>query len=207
MESQRSFTGVAKKWIGNAFFLVGLVLVGVLLLFVLQSKISGRAPMIAGRQLYIVLGGSMSPTFEAGALAVIEPIDADVVEVGDILTYRGAGAESATTHRVVDIVEVDGSRKFVTRGDANDVDDPMLLEPNDIVGRVSFTVPYLGRLMNFAQSRLGLALLVIVPGIVLIIYEIRSMAVTLRQIRAEKKSVEQYEEKHNAEMQEQMNTE
>lgn len=188
MENSKTSIKQVKKWTGNIIFVLGLILVTFLLFSVVLSKLSDGPPTVAGRQLYIVIGGSMSPTFEAGSLAIIEPIMHDAIQVGDVITYKGLTSKSATTHRVVKIQNIDGELKFTTRGDANDVDDPTLIESQQIIGRVAFTMPYMGRLMNFAQSKFGLILLVIIPGIVLIIYESQSVIHTISKMKSEKSS-------------------
>ncbi|MDW7660178.1 MAG: signal peptidase I [Bacillota bacterium] len=186
MENNKSAMKCVKKWTGNIFFLVGVVLVAFLLFSVVQSRLSNGPPTIAGHKLYIVIGGSMSPTIDVGSLAVIKPIDDQAIKVGDIITYKGLTSESITTHRVAKILSIDGEPKFITRGDANDVDDPTPLEPSQIIGRVLFAIPYVGSLLSFAQSKSGLVLLVIIPGIALIIYEIRSVVSIIRKMKLEK---------------------
>lgn len=186
MENNKSTMKRVKKWTGNVFFLVGLILVAFLLFSVVQSRLSNGPPTIAGHKLYIVIGGSMSPTIDVGSLAVIKPIDDQAIKVGDIITYKGLTSESITTHRVSKILSIDGEPRFITRGDANDVDDPTPLEPSQIIGRVFFTIPYVGSLLSFAQSKSGLVLLVIIPGIALIIYEIRSVVSIIRKMKLEK---------------------
>ena len=176
------------KWIGNIGFAVGLILVAFLLFSVIQSKLVNGPPTIAGHQMYIVIGGSMSPSFEAGALAILKPVNPETIKVGDVVTYKGTASDTATTHRVVDITKNDGAISFTTRGDANDVDDPSLLDSSQIVGKVVFTVPYLGKLLNFSQSKMGLVALIIIPGVILIIFEIFSMIKTVKKMKAEKMS-------------------
>lgn len=178
------------KWIGNIGFTIGLILVAFLLFSVIQSKIVNGPPTIGGHQMYIVIGGSMSPTFEAGSLAIIKSTPPESIKVGDVVTYKGVASEAATTHRVVDIVRSNGAISFVTRGDANDVDDPSLLDSSQLVGRVVFTVPYLGKILSFSQSRMGLVALIIIPGVLLIIFEILSMIKTVKKMKAEKLSKE-----------------
>lgn len=176
------------KWTSNIVFALALVFVAFLLISVMQSKITKGPPTFLGHQLYIVVGGSMSPTFDAGSLAIIDPVTPDTIQVGDVVTFKGVSSETATTHRVVNILNENGELNFVTRGDANDVDDPALLESNRIIGKVVFTIPYIGSLLSFSQSKLGLLTLVIIPGVFLIIFEIFSIYKTIKKMKEEKLS-------------------
>lgn len=179
------------SFVGNVFF-VCLLLTMVLLVFAMvQSRLSGEAPRVAGYEMYIVIGGSMSPTFEAGSLAFLRPVDPETIEVGDVITYRGhTGDSTLTTHRVVAVHREDGQLSFTTRGDANDVDDAVPVQAESVLGTVQFTIPYAGYLMNFAQTPKGLLALVIVPGVLVIIFELRNLLRYAAEAEAEKKARE-----------------
>jgi len=177
------------NFLGNAFF-VCLLLTMVLLVFAMvQSRLSGEPPRVAGYEMYIVVGGSMSPTFEAGSLAFLRPVDPETIEVGDVITYRGGTEDSLlTTHRVVAVHREGGQLSFTTRGDANDVNDALPVKAESVLGKVQFTVPYAGYLMNFAQTPKGLLALVIVPGVLIIIFELRNLLRYAAEAEAEKKA-------------------
>lgn len=100
----------------------------------------------AGWRLYIVYGGSMMPTFPPGTLAVVAP-PGDRVRPGDIIVFRDGA--TVTIHRVVGRAEAPGrdgigGDAWITRGDANPVDDARPVAPEDILGRVSIGIPWLG---------------------------------------------------------------
>ncbi len=66
------------------------------------------------------------------------------VEEGDVVTYRlssVSGGEKLVTHRVVR-QETDGN--YVTKGDANDVEDLTAVIVDQIVGTFWFSVPHAG---------------------------------------------------------------
>jgi len=176
---------------GNAVFVCILLVLGILVFAMVQSKITGKPPAVAGHQAYIVLGGSMSPTFKAGSLALIKPLDPQSIKVGDILTYRTTDkSDLMTTHRVVAVNGQGNELSFTTRGDANDVNDGQPVKPADIVGRVSTAIPYAGYLMQFAQTQKGLVALVFIPGVLIIIFELRNLFKYAAELEAEKKARE-----------------
>ena len=167
--------------LGNVFFVLLLLVMAALSFFLIQSRIAGGVPEVAGYQMYIVLSGSMSPEFDTGSLAFVQEVDTEELAVGDIITYRSsADSDSLTTHRIVEIIK-NGNTQFVTRGDANNVNDPVPVLDENVVGQVTGSVPYVGYALNFVQTRQGLILLIFVPGVLIIIYELGKIMKYLTQ--------------------------
>ncbi len=180
--------------LGTGAFVILMLMMAILVITMIQSQRTGGPPDLFGHQLYIITGGSMNPTFEAGSLAILDPVSADEIDVGDVITYRGASAETPlTTHRVREVNESGGERSFVTRGDANRVDDPPVMA-EQLVGRVVYTVPYAGRLMEFGQTRRGLLTLVIIPGLVIIGFEVRNLLYLAGEMEKQKRQDQREDE-------------
>lgn len=177
--------------LGNAVFMLLLLLMAAMIFTMVQGKLTGKPPAVAGHLIYIVLGGSMSPTFEAGSLAFVKPVDPQTLGVGDIITYRTQeGNDLMTTHRIMAVHQEGGQLSFTTRGDANDIDDGAPVLSVHIVGQVNHTIPYAGFLMNFAQTKNGLIALVLIPGVLIIIFELRNLFKYAAEHEAEKKARE-----------------
>ncbi|HZK24342.1 MAG TPA: signal peptidase I [Oscillospiraceae bacterium] len=161
---------------GNLVFALLLLMLVLLTITTVQSRLKGKPPQLAGYQMYIVLGGSMSPTFEMGSLAFLKPIAAQDVVAGDIITYSSPfDAASLTTHRVMEIHDDNGQLYFTTRGDANDVNDLVPALAANVVGKVVFALPYLGYVLHFGRSKLGLIMLVVLPGFIIMLIELRNI--------------------------------
>lgn len=167
--------GSAFRVIGNVVTALLLIVMLTLSFFLIQSRLSGGTPAIAGYQMYVVLSGSMNPSFDTGSLVFVKPTEPSAIAEGDIITFSSSSdATRLTTHRVVGINQND-SLSFVTRGDANNVNDPSPVPAENVVGRVTGSVPYIGYLFGFAQTRQGLILLIFIPGLFLIIMELRRL--------------------------------
>lgn len=106
-------------------------------------------PKIAGGRPYTVLTGSMRPHYPPGTLIVVKPKPADLIEVGEVITYQvRSGQADVITHRVVEITHApNGELRFITRGDANGRDDDPV-RPVQVRGVLWYSIPYLG----FANS-------------------------------------------------------
>lgn len=124
-------------------------------------------PRLAGATPYAVLTGSMQPAHPAGSLVVVRPRPAEQVAVGDVITYQlVSGRADVVTHRVVAVRRgADGTTSFVTRGDANRVDDREPVRDVQVRGVVWYSVPHLGRvhvLLTGPEHRLLVRLVALV---------------------------------------------
>jgi signal peptidase len=176
--------------IGNIIFACLLLIMAALVFFMVKSNLDGGHPNFAGYNLYIVLSGSMSPAFDAGSVVIVKPLTAEEVTVGDIITFKDTqNRDTLVTHRVTAIDATNGLT-FTTRGDANNVDDFTPVPAANLVGRVQTAVPYFGYVVNFARTKKGLLSLVIIPGILIIIFEFRNLMVCAGALEKEKKAKE-----------------
>lgn len=165
-----------KKIVGNIIFGTMVLIIAALAFFLVQSKLTGGPPVVAGHYMFIVLSGSMNPAFDTGSLIFVKPKKPEEIAVGDIITFKGLGAnQSLTSHRVVEINNDAGNISFITRGDANEANDPTPVPVGNLVGKVSFAIPYMGYLLDFMQTKQGLIYLVIIPGALVILLELRSL--------------------------------
>jgi signal peptidase len=145
----------------------------VLVFFTVKSKIDGGTPEVAGYKLYIVLSGSMRPVFDAGSMVAVKDVDTSKIPVGSIITFKNPDhPDMIVTHRVVAIQNVQGSIKYVTKGDANNVADATPVPAGNVIGQATGWVPYAGYFFNFAKSKQGLLYLIVVPGVLIIAVEV-----------------------------------
>lgn len=113
-------------------------------------------PRLLGYEIYGVLSGSMEPTFRVGSVIYVKPSAPEEVFVGDPITYTfdlQGQDELMITHRVLE--KDDTARQFITKGDANSVADLAPVSYDRLVGRALYTIPHLGSLTVFMQSRQG----------------------------------------------------
>jgi signal peptidase len=176
------------SFIGNIMFAFVVILMVVLVFFLVQSNIRGQTPKIAGHQMYIVLSGSMYPEFNAGSIVLVKDVDTNKIEVGDIITYKDIENEDTLiTHRVVEI-NIEENRSFVTKGDANAVIDPHAIPEDRVIGKVLFSLPYIGLLLDFVRTKKGLLIFVILPSALIIVFEIINLYRYATELDKEKQS-------------------
>ena len=129
--------------------LVG-VFLGVQFYAVNSARLVGDAmPMPLGFGVSVVLSGSMEPELSVNDLIVVTPKDEYTVD--DVVVYQVRG--TLIVHRIIEITE-DG---VITQGDANNApDDPIKMK--DIKGEVAFSVPFLGTVVQFTKTPVGIVI-------------------------------------------------
>jgi len=119
----------------------------------------------AGLEAFAVLSGSMEPAFSAGSLLYVRETDPAALAEGDVITFLLEDSTVAT-HRVTAVLEENGSRFFLTKGDANPAPDANPVHPENVIGTPVFEIPFLGHLSILLSSLPG-RVLVILGGIAL----------------------------------------
>jgi len=130
-----------RRW-HRAHTIIGAVVLTAVSAFALITVV---IPLLLGAQTYTVLTGSMQPGMPPGTLVAVRPTPIDTVRVGDVITYQiRSGDPAVVTHRVVgSTLSTGGDRLLITRGDANDADDPPV-QSAQLRGTVVLAVPLLG---------------------------------------------------------------
>lgn len=115
--------------------------------FVLKSPV----PSVFGYSALTVKTGSMAgenaDSINPGDLIIIK--DTGDYEIGDIVTFLQKGDSVPITHRIIDRKE-DGS--FITKGDANNVQDGLPVFQDMILGEVVKVLPEVGFFAEWVQS-------------------------------------------------------
>ena len=112
---------------------------------------------LVGLQVFVVLSGSMEPTYRTGSLIYVKKVDPYTIQEGQPITFM-MNETTVATHRVVGIVpdEEDPTViRFRTKGDANDAEDGGLVHYKNVIGRPVFSIPYLGYVADYIQHPPG----------------------------------------------------
>jgi signal peptidase len=164
------------------------------LLVVVLFLIASVVPVPGNIRVFNVLTGSMEPTIKAGSMVVVRP--AENYKIGDIITFNPVGKLDTTpiTHRIHEMKVENGNPVYITKGDANEVQDLTEIRQNQIIGKMIFRVPFIGAVVNVAKTPIGFTLLIIVPAVIFIYEELKKI---YREIRKSKtKKIENEQEKN-----------
>ena len=139
-------------------------------------------PITGNYKLMIVQSGSMTPAIKIGSIVVVKP--AEDYKIGDIITFGSyTRTKAPTTHRIYEIKVQGGEPSYITKGDANNAPDQREITKRDILGKVLFSVPYFGYVVDFSKKPLGFALIIIVPAAIIIFDEAKKI---YREIKKKK---------------------
>ena len=109
---------------------------------------------LIGLNVYTVISGSMEPTYSVGDLIYVKEVAPESIQVGDPITFVMNEDLLVATHRVV---EVDAeNQRFITKGDANEVEDAAPVHFNNLIGKPIFAIPVLGYVSNWVQNPPGI---------------------------------------------------
>ncbi len=162
----------------NILLVAGILSIGLLLLGTMM-------PIPGNFKVKIVKSGSMEPAIRTGGIVVIKP--ESEYKVGDVVTFgKDTKTQIPTTHRIVEIGDSKFGSSIRTKGDANNSEDPTPTSLKEVSGKVIFTMPYVGYLLDFARKPIGFALLVGLPAFAIIVDEVGKIMSELRRLRRKK---------------------
>lgn len=129
----------------------------------LVVAVAGLAVLMGGVRLiglrpYVVLSGSMAPTYQTGSLIYVKKADPLTLKPGDVITFM-LSEDTVATHRIVDVVpdgEDSSVIRFRTKGDANEFEDGTLIHYKNVIGTPVFSIPYLGYLAGYVSHPPGM---------------------------------------------------
>ena len=149
----------------------------VALLLALIATLAVALPAVFGNKTMVVYSGSMSPAIEVGDAVSIHHVDPATLSVGNVVTFKNPSGTGMITHRIVSLHTIKDTLYLRTKGDANQTPDPDLTPADAVYGKVRFTLPGIGYLLDFAAGAIGKVILIGLPLLVLVVKEVASLLV------------------------------
>ena len=137
---------------------------------------------VGGFRAFTVMSGSMEPAIDVGSLVITQYAHPASLEKGDVITFiRPSKEREFITHRIIDIKNKENLAIFKTKGDHNNSVDSWVLAGGGVVGKVVYSVPYLGYLLSFSKTKLGIALFILIPAFIIIYSEVTNIISLLKK--------------------------
>lgn len=162
-----------------ALFIFLLLVGGTLLVYIADIKLRAMkgdytAPAF---NAYVVLSGSMLPEIQIKDIVVTKKVAEEKLDIGDIITFISPDARFggiSITHRIIDKYydESLGSYSYRTQGDNNNIADSALVPNENILGKVILKIPKLGYLQDILASKGGLIIVVLIPCLAILSFDI-----------------------------------
>ncbi|MCD7847325.1 MAG: hypothetical protein LUG49_04780 [Oscillospiraceae bacterium] len=180
--------------------IVGIVVIVILALAIVSTfviygifKDSNSAPMVFGKRVYIMSGSGMEPRIPQGSAVFVEEgtlpesegnvilcnIDGKLALVGYVGSQTTTAEDGTTT------------TSYVVKYDSTSADQQWTVDAEDIIGRAVSYDLFMGRVITFASSKVGMLVIVIVPCALLILYEVIMLIITTRKRKTEVAEIEE----------------
>jgi len=126
---------------------------------------------------FLIASGSMEPTMPVGSLIIVTEVSAYEIKENDVITFFSSNELETVTHRVREVIRDENGHEngyvYITRGDANNTDDPPL-NYERVIGRVSFVLPGMGFFVGIFSSIQYMGIAIIGIGVILSVYGVVS---------------------------------
>jgi signal peptidase I len=125
-----------------------------LLLITLVGTWMAFAPVsLKGKTSYVIVNGiSMEPGFHLGDLTIMR--QTATYQVGDVVTYYDSQMNAYVIHRII----AENSGQYVLKGDNNSWVDAYYPTNEEIIGKLWFHIPKLGKIFKWLRVPFNMAL-------------------------------------------------
>lgn len=171
--------------IRRILYIILIVLIYNIFLIAKSGLSEEGAKNIFGYMAYIITTDSMKPSINSGDVIIIEKREENKLKVGDIVTYKLNG--EIITHRIIGFKGTGEDRRYITKGDNNNVLDIQEISYNSIEGVKLIKIPFLGAVIGFLKNKIYFLLLTV---FIIIICIHNKKAIEKKIVRREKKKIE-----------------
>ena len=166
--------------------ILAITLVSVVILATQTLINKDKIPSIMGVEVLQVVSESMKGTLNINDVIIAKKVEVKSLNVGDIIVFKKDGA--VITHRITNIVKRYDKLEFETKGDANNTPDKGTVKEENIEGKYICTIKYIGNILKFIKTPIGLTLVVTIPIITMLFVIMKERRATeLKAIRREKR--------------------
>lgn len=122
-----------------------------------------------GIRSFVVVSGSMEPAIPLGSIVLTKSENS--YREGEIISFNNKAGQTVT-HRIIKTKQSPDGSVFTLKGDANNSVDGEEIDNREVIGKVFLTVPFVGKLVAFLKTLPGFLILIIIPAVVFIAWEI-----------------------------------
>ena len=162
------------RWIFKLFnaAAIALILASVFVLLSVVLTPAGQVPQVLGYSVFRVMTGSMEPEIREDSLLVVKKTPPKDIAPGDVISFFSPDPMlegAVNTHRVVRIEKENGRTQFITKGDANVIEDTYPTDASALVGRVVFKSYGLGKTVSLLSNPLVFGIIILLPLLVILL--------------------------------------
>lgn len=179
----------ALKIVFNVIAWIILILALIVTILVFSSDKNNGVANLFGYIPLTVESDSMKPTFKKDDLIIVKEIDdINSLKKDDVITFWTIdiieGQRVKNTHRIVEVNEENGTKSFITRGDANDSNDSYNVYASDIIGKwTNAKIGSFGKVMSFLRTKTGFFICILIPIALFFLFELYKLIITIIEIK------------------------
>lgn len=185
------------KIISYSIIIVLMIIASFFIFYVISGKLAQREGKTPPFGLYTIISPSMTPNIEVYDVVFVKNVDTNLLKENDIITFYSTNAffgGTPITHRIVEVLDIpDTGLMFRVKGDANEEADEEKVIPENVIGKVLFRIPSLGKVQFFLASKTGWLIAILIPSALILIYDI----IKLIKMISAKKKLEKYSPENN----------
>ena len=181
--------------IGNIVFVLFLVLILFIAITNLKAKSNHGIPNIFGKGFLEVASDSMNgdkpDSFKKGDLVVVDVVDLNdsrvkELKVDDIITYYDTGEAKIISHRIIEVKGTANIPVYVVKGDSPDAVKTTEVNYTSVMAIYNHKVAGLGTVVGWFSTPTGFFIIVVLPCVAFLVYEIYHFVKTLTAYNKEK---------------------
>ena len=199
-----------KRWIFKLFnaAAIALILVSVFVLLSVVLTPAGQVPQVLGYSVFRVMTGSMEPEIREDSLLVVQKTPPEDIAPGDVISFFSPDPMlegAVNTHRVVRVEKENGRIQFITKGDANVIEDTYPVDASALVGKAVFKSYWLGKTVSLLANPLVFGIIILLPLLIILLMNLyRAVRIAAdiakkEEEEAVRKALEEIKAKQNAE--------
>lgn len=198
------------RWIFKLFnaAAIALILVSVFVLLSVVLTPAGQVPQVLGYSVFRVMTGSMEPEIRENSLLLVQKTPPEDIVPGDVISFFSPDPMlegAVNTHRVVRVEKENGRIQFITKGDANVIEDTYPVDASALVGKAVFKSYWLGKTVSLLANPLVFGIIILLPLLIILLmnlYRAVRIAADLAKKEEEeavRKALEEIKAKRDAE--------
>lgn len=151
-----------------------IVVLALVFAVIVVQRVSHNKATIGGYGIYTIVSESMVPEYNIWDMLFAKKVDPASINVGDDVVYQGKEGDfvdKIVTHRVIKKKYDGNSYSFITKGIANDIEDPEI-NASQIYGKVVLKSTILTTISKVINTTYGFYFIIFVPFVIIVTLEI-----------------------------------
>lgn len=155
-----------------------------------------EVPSFFGWKPFIVMSDSMEPNINSGDIVIAKESDLSNLKQGDIISFKEN--EIVITHRIHKVIEENGIKKYVTKGDNNFIEDEGYVLESQIEGVYKTNIARVGNFAMFIQTPLGIIISLSIPVIIIGLIQLKEFNEAKKAIKKDEEEKEKLKQELNS---------